>query len=172
MAIERNRFPDQIRIGAEAALPQAVAEHDDRMRARSLVFVRQKHSPRRSLHSQYVEVIPRNDEAKYGLVRVPSGQVQLRKGVCQKTGEDLVLIAVIDEVQMRGRKIARILGVCSEERHQTARLFDRQRLQQRGVDDAEDSGVGADAERQGERRNKGKSRTLEQYPESEANVLP
>jgi hypothetical protein len=39
------------------------------------------------------------------------------------------------------------------------------------VYDAVDSGVGADAERQRKRRNEGKSRTLEQYPESEANVL-
>src|SRR5262249_40547937 len=93
-------------------------------------------------------------------------------GVCQEAGEDLILIAVVDVVQMRSRMITRILGVRREKRHQTPRLFDRQRFQQRPVDDAEDSGVRADAERQRESGNNGTSSTLAQYPESDANVLP
>src|SRR5262249_34013422 len=35
VAIQRNRFSDQARIAAEAALPQGGAEHNDRMRSRS-----------------------------------------------------------------------------------------------------------------------------------------
>jgi len=47
-----------------------------------------------------------------------------------------------------------------------------QRAEEHGVDDAEDSGIGADAERQGDDSHKGEAGTLHEGAEAEPDVLP
>jgi hypothetical protein len=54
------------------------------------------------------------------------------------------------------------------EHDQLIRLRIRQRLQQHAVDDAEDGGVGADADRQGQDGDSGEHRQLDQPPQDVA----
>ena len=55
--------------------------------------------------------------------------------------------------------------------HQALRVFGRQRPEHHRVDDAEDRGVGADAERQREDCNSGKARRFRQHPQRITQVL-
>jgi hypothetical protein len=55
--------------------------------------------------------------------------------------------------------------------HGTAGLAPGQRLEQDGIDDAEDRGVGADAEREGEDRDRGKPGVTPKRPRLEPQIL-
>jgi hypothetical protein len=62
-------------------------------------------------------------------------------------------------------------GQPGPEGHQLFRLFIAQRPQKNGVDDAEDGGVSADAERQRQHRDRGKARAPKQRSKGVAEVL-
>ena len=57
------------------------------------------------------------------------------------------------------------------EHHQPLRLRERQRLEQQGVDDAEDGGIGADAERQGDDGDRGESWARLQHADGVPDIL-
>jgi hypothetical protein len=59
-----------------------------------------------------------------------------------------------------------VCGVGVPEHHQPLRVSERQRPEQDGVDDAEDCGVGADAQRERQERDAGEGRLLEEGAES------
>ncbi len=58
-AIELDRSPDDCAIAAESALPQLVAEHDDRIRA-GPVLGRGERTPRGEWKSEHVEPVRRD----------------------------------------------------------------------------------------------------------------
>src|ERR1043165_5941759 len=58
-----------------------------------------------------------------------------------------------------------------KQRHQLAGIGKRQRPQEHGVDDAEDGGVGADAERERDRRDDAQAGRLHQHAQAKLYVL-
>jgi len=58
------------------------------------------------------------------------------------------------------------------ERNQLLRIFDRQQLEEDGIDQAEDGGIGADAKGQRHHRDGGKTRRLGQHASAREHVLP
>ena len=62
-------------------------------------------------------------------------------------------------------------GVASEHLREARGILNGQGMQEDGVDDGEDGGVGADAESEGENRNDGKARTFLQHAHATAQVL-
>ena len=168
-AIERQRLADDRRVASQAALPEAMADDHDRRRL-LVVFGREPAAERR-LDAEQREVVA-GDHLRRDLLRLgPAAPVQLREGERRHPGEHLVLVAEVLVVEMRERQVARVALVEHEDRHQPVRLGHGHRLQQDDVDHAEDRGVRADAEREGERRDDGEGRALRQHAKAVAQVL-
>ncbi len=72
------------------------------------------------------------------------------------------------------REVVRVLVLLMRRREDVEVLWigDRERSNQERVDDAEDRGVGANAEAQSERDGDSEARVLDQHPKPQANVLP
>src|SRR6267142_422190 len=58
------------------------------------------------------------------------------------------------------------------EDHDLAGIFDRKRPKQQGINQAENGGVGADAQRQREHGYRGESEVLAKHSRGKANILP
>src|SRR5712671_3401012 len=58
------------------------------------------------------------------------------------------------------------------EDHDLAGILDRQRPKQQGINQAENGGVGADAQRQREHGYRGESEVLAEHSRGKANILP
>ena len=67
---------------------------------------------------------------------------------------------------------ARLIVVGLNEQDEAIGFGEGERAKEQAVDDGEDGGVRADAERQGEDRDGGEARRLSQGPKTEAEVLP
>src|SRR5262245_43614755 len=90
--------------------------------------------------------------------------------ISKQAGEDFVLIA--DLPVSSKRKLSAILAAeGAPEQDQSLRVIDRQRFQQHGVNQAEDRGVGPDAQRQRERGHASKAGMLQQHPRAITQVL-
>src|SRR5262245_56101728 len=61
MAVKLDRPIDDLRIAVKAAPPEAMAQHDYRMRPERLVFFRQESPAQRHPGAEYRKVIARND---------------------------------------------------------------------------------------------------------------
>src|ERR671916_492447 len=55
--VQVDGFPDHRRVRSEAPLPEAVAQYNDRMSARSLVFFGKEGAPEKRTHAQHVEIV-------------------------------------------------------------------------------------------------------------------
>ena len=66
--IESLRFPDNLRIAFEAALPELVADDCDRMGAAPGVFARLESAAQNGMHPNSVKIV-RGDDAARGDVR-------------------------------------------------------------------------------------------------------
>ena len=156
------------RIGAEAARPQAMAEHDDLFFAGFVLGGRERPAERR-LHAEDVEVAGRDAGARHALrgslVREVEARIlrggelaerrRARAGVGEVAGRDAArpaLIVLVDIDEPIGRGI-------------------RQRLQHDGVHRAEDRRGGADADREREQRDQRETRLRDEVPHGERDVL-
>jgi hypothetical protein len=87
--------------------------------------------------------------------------------------ERFALLAQVGEVAKRKlRERDAVLRGLLAEGHHAIRLRERQRLEQHRVDDAEDGGVGADAERQGKNRDRAIGGLLPQHARAVGHVSP
>ncbi len=87
--------------------------------------------------------------------------------------ERLAPLAHVGEVAERElRQRGAVLRGLLAERHHAIRLGERQRLEQHGVDDAEDGGVGADAEGEREDGDGAVGGLLTQHPGAVDEVVP
>ena len=158
--VDRERPADDGRIAAEAAFPEPVGQHDHRSRL-DVLFSREAAADRR-LRAQHGEVAAGGDLQQDLFGGVAVAPVHLREGERRHLGEHLVLRAQILVVQVRQREVARIARVGHEHGRETAGLLDGNRPEQDRVDQAEDSGVGADAKRKRQHGDRREPRTLDE----------
>ena len=98
------------------------------------------------------------------------GQSQTSIDVDGHALEDMILRAPIDKIRIRnGRGIRRrldsLLHVVERDRYEVVRRAKRQRTQHHRIDDAEDRGIRANAERKGENDDSAEERLLEKRAE-------
>jgi hypothetical protein len=86
--------------------------------------------------------------------------------------KNIVAIAVIEVVQIRKEPVAVPIGHAPGDLDDTVGVFERQRLQHKRVEDSEQRGVNADAERQRQHGNQREARFLRQRSRAKAQVLP
>ena len=165
IAVENERLADDLRVAAEAALPQAVAQQGDDVPVLRFLLGQERAPQQRHPPQQGEEV--RRDGGRVqplGIARAGEGRAERRVGarVLQRLAAGPVVdvggVGVVEDrdAHLRHRP---------PEGHDAIRLRERQRPQQHGVHDAEYGGVGPDPERERDERYRGEGRVLTQGPQ-------
>src|SRR5262249_49487612 len=149
VSVEHQLLAEDIAAAGEARLPVTVAQHGLRMAALIQVVLCGEGASQRSADAEYGEVI-----AAYELARDQFGLSLIAHAECGAVAaehalEDSVLVAKVlihrvgDGI---APGIAAVMASSRGEQHEFLRIADRQKLQNDLVDQAEDRGVGANAE--------------------------
>src|SRR5262245_19312931 len=170
--IEHDPFADDLRIAAEARLPEGMSEHDD-LRVPFLVLAATESPPQLRLRAERVEEGSRDPIARVTFRATFAGQGVIAIAHDDHFLQRLRLLAERDHIARRHRSArdpSFLLAL--EENHQSFLVWKRKRPQHSRVRRAEDSRDGADAQRDGENGNQCESRLLQQYSRAVAQVLP
>ena len=112
-----------------------------------------------------VEIVRRDHVGEQAASGVAFGEADHREVVGRETGEDAVLATQIDEVGVgEGAVAIGFTGIAAVEPYEFLGLVDGQGFQQEGIDEAENRGIGADAESQHQHGGCGESRVSWQVP--------
>ena len=171
VAVEDRGAADDAGVGAEAATPQRVGQQHDLIASVDLFVVAQVAAERRS-DAERREKRRRHAESEQALRLAGAGQVHRPLAVGIHRRDRPAVAPPVEEVRRRDRTVqpsfARpLLG----DRHHPIRVGIRQRSPQHRVDNAEDGGVGADAERQRHQRDNREARLADEHPQAEPDVL-
>ena len=169
LVVEENRAVDDRGIRSELVDPEHMAEDDHAILA-SLVLIGKKRAASLRLNAEDLEVAGR-DPRPTKLHRIAAPRERRRAAALGgHEVEDGVIRLPVEEIQ-RGDAVAVAAGRLLEDTDDPIGIRVRQRLEQDAVNEAEDRGVGADAERQREDRDRCKSRTLRQGSPAVTQVL-
>ena len=172
LLVQRDLAADDRRIGPESPAPEPIAQKHDLMPAFDFLLPREVAAERR-LDADNVEEPGSHENAAQPLGLGAAADVDGRGFDGGHGGERRVVAAPVVEVRRRDRSVqAAFARPLLAERHHIARRGIRQRPPEHGVDDAEDRGVGADAEREGNECDERKGRLPPQHPRAKDNVLP
>jgi hypothetical protein len=147
--VHGQRAADDARIAAEAALPIAMTDDHDRMSARHAVVVWRQHAAEFRREAEHFEVVARYQFAADTL-RDTAGRLRGFHIRCEATrGHDTVdrlevAQLAIERIGEARTEPPRIIGAAEE--HQRCRIVHRHHLHHHGVHEAENGGVGANAD--------------------------
>jgi len=162
-AIDHDVLSDNARNPAKPALVDPLAEDHYPIPPR-LGFLGGEGAAQHAAHTQNIEKAGRHARA-IDLFRLRAA-AQIEAAVTKEgqAGEDVVLIAPLDKVlearlhALGHQAIQRRIGFPNH--HQALRIAIRHGMQQHGIEDRKDGGIGADAQRQGDGRGQGESGIL------------
>ncbi len=151
--VDLHRSADDLRVRAEIAAPQLLAEHDDVLRA-VLVLARGEEASGDRLGTEKVEPVGAHAHTLHAF-GVAAVAYQIRRGAFhgREAGEVVSLRAKVDEIHRRRGVSVALLRI--DYSNEMIRLRKRQWLKQHAVDDAEHGRVRAYAEREGHDRGDG-----------------
>ena len=150
-------------------MPEAVTEQGDGRGAEAIV-VRIEVAAKSRMEAEGWEKCRGDHEAVDALGLAGAGEVVILMTVHGDGGEAFGLALPVEEVEIVDGRLV-LAGVFPVDGDELAGVRVRQRIQEHAVDDGEERGVGADAERQGEDGDDAKRRRLEEHAEGEAKVL-
>ncbi len=152
------------------AVPESVAENSDLVFA-GLVFPRRKSPAEKRRDTEQREEVRLGGKGGDMVRPALDAQVHVLKPVKQRhVLEGAILLFPVDEIRTgEGIRAGRRFRLV--EAQQLFRVAERQRTQQDGFDDAENSGVGADSDGQRGRGDDGESRRLPQVSRCVAKIL-
>ena len=167
IAVEQRRLADDRRVAPEGARPQRLGDHRRPLGAVRVVAGFERAAGDRR-HAQQREDVGRDDGHRNRRRLAVAGQ---RDGGRRVPGDVLHgagLRAPVEDVE-----VGAVVGLVADggvDGDEARRVGEGQRLQQHAVDDAEDRGVGADAEGQHHDDQRAEARRLEEEPECLAEV--
>ena len=160
------RFTDDVWIGAEIVLPVFVAEKQDGSSA-GLFVVRQECSSKDRLDAEEIEIIGGNNAGAHAIWIAVAEQDERHGVELHQSGEGVVLVAIVlDFVDGELYVVDAQLFLLLAKEDQLVAIGIRKRPQQHRMDNAENGGVGADAEGEGENGDGGKAGILAHHAES------
>ena len=169
--VELNAAADDVRIGAEARLPEVVTDHHDRRRTLPQI-VGCDQAPHRRLHAQRLEQFRRGAEPGDAHRLVPFEQRALHPAIRRQRLHRLLALLEIDEIADADEFLGDAGGhIAMLQDDELVGATDRQRAQQHRFDDREQRGVGANSERQRQHRGGGESRLHPKQPQRAAHIL-
>lgn len=190
-AVQIDRLPQDVRVAAKRTVPERIAQ-DRRRRAQHVVFAREGPAERRA-HAERVELVARDevDRAKAMITHDNRPRLAEIGPACQvRETPRLVAKPPIRRIRNGSKRLNTTVGAdlrpgdhvgSADKRRpvrgpgkaaQLARLRDRQRLPEDGVDLAENGGAGADTQRQRENRDDAEAGRLEEQADGESEILP
>ena len=167
--VERHLLIEDAGVAAEAPLPERVAEHGDRLRAR-LVFVIGEEAAPQGIDAQRLEQLSRHHAAGQPLGLARARQVVALAAVDADVLEDLVLRPPVLVVRVSDGHLINLRARLPQV-DEPLGFGVGQRLEQHRIDDAEDGRRRADAERQRQHRDEGEAGVPEQHARAVAQVL-
>ena len=159
LTVQADRGAKRTRVGAISTLPVGIGHDHDACPA-GVVCCCQRPAERRA-HLHDIEESGRDDGAGDAFWPVEAGHIE--RGVPQRAHRRKALGLPLPVEKETGRLIAG--------RHDPIGVRIRQRAHQRGVDDREDRGIGADAQRNRQQDHHRESRRLRQEPHGIAKIL-
>ena len=169
LTVYRDRSADHLWIAAVQSLPQRVADRDHLAAVRHVVG-RPDQASGEGRHAEDVEEVTGHPGGEHLLRLATAGDGGGSWGERRERAQGPVAIAQSDELRPRNRR-QRNGGVGVVRVDQLCGVCKRQRLQQNGIDHAEDRRVGTDAQRQREYGGEGEDRLAQEGPDTVANVL-
>ena len=124
VAVDEKGLSNNLRIAAEATLPEAVAEHGHRVSPGCLIFLRKECPSKRHINTQKREVVSRDDRPRHFLVPLARAQMQGPKGFGSEAGEYVVFISKVHIVGVGERPELQTAGPTHEEPDEALGLFD------------------------------------------------
>ena len=163
-AVEANGSGRHPRIPAKLPGPKPVSDHGHGVCAWAGVLLGQEPAAHHGDHAEGCEVVTGDDLSRDRLRFAEAGKVQGDGGVEEQGREDLVVVAIVPVVGVgRGPQT----GVARVERADGDQPFgglDGQRAQQDGIEQREDSGIGPDAQPEGEHGGRSEGAGFQQRP--------
>ncbi len=169
LCVQRDFLAENIGIGCEAALPQAIAK-DDLARICGQFILGIKLPAKQGTQSEQVEETSGNSQRRKTLRLVQARELQVSADEAGQSFEGMVAGAIIEKIKRIDAKLW-IVGIAGKNPEQAAGLVIGQRLQQDTGDDAEDGAVGADAQGEGQHHHYGEGGIIDQRPACIAQVL-
>ena len=165
VGVERDLFIEDIRIGGVFALPEFVAQ-DGNCRAAALIVGRGEGSADQGFHAQGREEVAA-DPIAAGVANFASiGEIELVRAEGEDAGENILAVA-----HLLPNGIAPIVPCATDHLEQLFGVGDGEGFEHYRIDQAEDGGVGADAEGQRQNRHGGEAGAGAEGSESVAEVL-
>ena len=170
-AVHRDRPADDARVGAETPRPQSVAE-DRLARTAEVVVAGREAAAKRRLRAHHVEEVGRHHGAAQ-LFRILPAEERAQRAVVGRERLDAGALRapVLEPRVRRDVAIEALLGVLHPHHHDAIRVPVGKLAQQERLDDAEDGGVGSDAERQRQERGEREPLRVSQGPECMPEVV-
>ena len=172
---QREPFPDDGRIAAEAALPEAIAQHHY-LAAVGRVLQRRKGAAQHGLGAEETEVALGNVNA-VELFGPVAGEVEAGAG--EVVGGNVLEYAGLPLVEMKHRNRGKVVGKKAAAIGRIVKELDHavgigvgEGLEQNRVDYREDGGVGSDAQRQSGQGGEGKAGVLEEHLQRVLDIVP
>ncbi len=172
VSVELDRRPDRAGIAAEAPLPQTKTQYRYQVGALALVVCAGDQPAARGGHTEHLEVIA-GDQFTFDPLRfVSRAQVEGRRRDDGEAGHHRVGVAIVEIVGVARVAHVALIRILATHLHETIGFGDAaERPQQQCVHQAEDGGVRANPERQGQDGDQRERRGLQQHPDAESKVL-
>ena len=168
--VQDHRLAEDLRIAAEAVLPQAVAQ--DHHRLVGALFRIRIGATQHGIHTEHREKAGGGAGTGDPFGRTSTSEIVLHVVITTDVLEDLVLVPPVEIVGSRpGCAIVTLVHRLHEDLHQPAGVFVGQGVQEDAVDDGEDGAGGTDANGQSQHHDCGEAGTLEKCPRSVAKIL-
>jgi len=169
LVTERDRLANDVLIAGELFLPESIAQDRHQRRAESILIGCEIPTERRP-RAHHAEVIRRDQPPRQTLRLTSAGQRRLPAARERHRLERLAARAPVQKVRVRDHPRRNLL-VPLRHPDQPVGVFERQRTEQHCIDDAEDRGVRANAQRKREYSHNCEALVLEQHSHTKPQVL-
>src|SRR5215469_7077730 len=170
--VDINGLSHDIGVRTEMRLPKLVADHGHRRASRLLILHRKKTAPKDRPHAQYIEIIRGRYHTKDALWLALTREAHLHKAARRDACETLLPVAHGFQIRI-GKRERGVSGLTQGQRHNLARVTKPgNRIEQRGVDPAENRGVRSDSERKRQDGKSRKPRCLRDHPQAIPYIPP
>src|SRR5258708_28704795 len=142
------------------------------MRVWCPVLFGKKRAPDQRFYAEDVKVVARNDSSPHTLWLLAAAQIKRQHLVGDQTGQDLILVAVVQVVDI-GRREGGVVACCAPDLDQFFRLLNAwQRCQKDCLDPGEDCRVCANAQSQRGHHREGEAWSAPEQPYAASQVFP
>ena len=157
MTVDGNRLADDVLAAAVLALPERMGDDGDSGTAPSIVGARED-TPGGRPDAERREEVAAHETYLDGARFAACAEIGARRAVDRQTGEDVLMVPDLfpEGIGKVHRTVRGPLAIPCQH-HQLFGMPDRQRLEQRDVDQREDGRVGADSERKRQERDGGEA---------------